>query len=637
MRSLSDQLRDLGLVKHSAGDQRIAKQSAADSDELRGLKSLLRRTSKSSSSIRIGPHELNVMVDCAAAMNWRASKNDQIDAISDAVHGWIRAAEREVVSPVYLGRLFVFSRHDLVAPIFLAQLALRLARHEDGQFCDDRWTRLARRLVSRSQEFRERVRRVSAPLVLEKHRRVRALAELRRSHDKARVRDEVDRRMRRAAAMEALDQHIQELRPTDVPVVYTTPEPQKVDASLCGVWAGRSPAESVRIEDLKRLESLIGSNEANRLMSARLAERVAAEFYRALGHRVHDTSIEQLAGSSSRWKTHDLEADDLPLDVKNARRAFSSPSSYSEWCITRYKMDRGCDIRLVGVLSDYVPLGRMDEMMGRAEATILGETTRKQMAQVSNWANTASDGRLEIVDPDGSRFLAGWCFDYPDRYYTRLPEVISRLPDRILDLERAEFDVARLPLIVRFLAGRAEDSDARVVRLKSLQKDAGLSRMSAVALALVELVRAAHGDDSARPDTVSDSVLPAGRHGLLRNFPMLRYDPEGHVATMLDAITQAWTLCHPHLSKFQRFRMSGAGIFQGADSSGSWTTILAYCGGWRPRPPVAKCGTNPLIMGVDETCSTCRRLICRNCGYCDSRCQECDKRQKTLAEEVEWE
>lgn len=627
MRSLSDQLRDLGL----------AKQSARDHDELRDLKSLLRRT-KPKSPVRIGPRELNAMVDCAAAMNWRASKNDQIDAISEAVKGWIRAAERESASSVYLGRLFVFSRHDSAAPAFLAQLALRLARHDDGQFSDDRWTRLAQRLADRSPEFQERVKQASEPFVSAKRERIRALAELQRRHHQALVRNEVDRRMQRAAVLEALADHIQKLLPIDVPVVYSTAEPQETDISLCGVWAGRPAAESAKIRSLKELKALIGPNEANRLMSARLAERVAADFYRNLGHQVHDTSIEQLSGSSTRWKTHDLEADESPLDVKNARTAYSSPSSYSEWCISRYKMDRGNDIRLVGVLSQYVPLGRMDEMMGRAEATVLGETTREQMARIGKWANSMTEGRLEIVDPHGSRFLAGWCFDYPDRYYERLPEVISGLPDRILELKRAGVDVTELPLIVRFLAGvTQDDTSARVVRFKSLQDNAGFSRMSGVALALVELVLAAHGDETAQPLELSKSVFPVGRHGPLLNFPMLRYDPERHVATMVDAIRQVWTLCRSHISKFQRFRMSGAGIFQGADSSGSWTTILAYCGGWRPRPPVAKCGTNPLIMGVDETCSTCRRLICRNCGYCDSRCQECDKRQKTLAEEVEWE
>lgn len=623
MRSLSDQLRDLGLAKPSGSDR----------DELHDLKLFLRRA-QSNCAIRISPRELNAMVDCAAGMNWRASRNDENAVISESVKGWIRAAERETESSVYLGRLFVFSRHASAASAFLAQLAVRLARHDDGQFSEDRWTRLAQRLAGRSPEFQERVRQASEPFVAAKRERIRALAELQRRHHQALVRNEMDRRIQRAAALEALADHIQKFLPIDVPVVYSTAEPQETDISLCGVWAGRPAAESAKIRSLKELKALIGPNEANRLMSARLAERVAADFYRTLGHQVHDTSIEQLSGSSTRWKTHDLEADESPLDVKNARTAYSSPSSYSEWCISRYKMDRGNDIRLVGVLSQYVPLGRMDEMMGRAEATVLGETTREQMARIAKWTNSMTDGRLEIVDPRGSRFLAGWCFDYPDRFYRNLPEVINGLPDRILELERAGVDVTELPLIVRFLAGvTRDDTSAHVVRLKSLQDNVGFSRMGGVALALVELVRATHGDETAQPLGLWESVFPVGRHGPLLNFPLLRYDPERHVATMVDAIRQVWTLCRSHISKFQRFRMSGAGIFQGADSSGLWTTILAYCGGWRLQPPIARCGTTPLIMGVDQTCPMCRRLICRNCGYCGSSCPECEMRQKSLAEE----
>jgi hypothetical protein len=272
-------------------------------------------------------------------------------------------------------------------------------------------------------------------------------------------------------------------------------------------------------------------------------------------------------------------------------------------------------------------------MLGRSEITVLGEVSHTEITRVASWANRMTDGRLDIVEPKQARFLAGWSFDYPDHYYHRLPEVLREIPRHIQTLNQAGIRVEALPLIVRLVAGLEEASnDAASLRLTSLRETLGLTKLSATAFALVELVRAAGGDESAQPDRIMRLLFPAGRHGPLRNFPLLRFDPEEHVFTMVTAIAEVWSTSSVDLKRFRRFKVSGSGIFQGAEDNGAWVTILAYCGGWRTVPPIARCGAAPLVLGRNATCPTCHHLICSNCAYCGQLCPDCAPRQGRASE-----
>src|SRR5713226_3563520 len=99
------------------------------------------------------------------------------------------------------------------------------------------------------------------------------------------------------------------------------------DRSLAADWA----------RDFEGSDYWIGAME-----SARCAELVALDIYRQIYGEVEDLSIlQKLAPSDTRWKAADIDTAGRWIDVKNARRSFSSPTSYSEHCVKRFKSGQG--------------------------------------------------------------------------------------------------------------------------------------------------------------------------------------------------------------------------------------------------------------------------------------------------------
>jgi hypothetical protein len=94
-----------------------------------------------------------------------------------------------------------------------------------------------------------------------------------------------------------------------------------VDLRLVLKWANR-PRD---IDRSRRsvVRASLGDVEFTKLSSARYAEVAAAEYLRRLGMTVHDVSLTQLETGNEDWRTHDIVADGLPFDVKNARQSFS--------------------------------------------------------------------------------------------------------------------------------------------------------------------------------------------------------------------------------------------------------------------------------------------------------------------------
>jgi hypothetical protein len=576
------------------------------------------------------PEELDALVDAVADHGRHFDSAEDIVALTETINRWVGDAIEDPAVCVHLRRLLVFRAHRWVYSIFVRSLARYCARVSLGQFVgENRWAVWATDLRRSLPEFRDVYSSALGSLWCE----IPPLTT--------------------ETARKAMLDHIGKIRSARLPVKFATSDPEESDLALCAVWAGKDARSAMGIRSLQELQESITKREANRLLSARLAEKVTSAFYEALGYTLRDTSIDQLTGSSTRWKSHDSEADGVPLDVKNARRSFSSPSSYSEWCINAYKVinrKNGAheDVRLVGVLSDYIPEAQLEAQLGRSRVTVLGETTKSRMAQVSQWASTMTGGRLSMFqDPYDSRFLAGWCFDYPDRYYED-HAAVDKMPGLINDLVATGSPLPVLPLIFRLLSGRAPlEADPPLIRLSALRKEVGFTRLSAVAFGLVELVLAVQGEKTARPGDLQHALFPDGNfpqathyghtsqlEGLslpMQHFPLLRYDPERQVACMMNSISRVWSSCRSHLAQFRRFRLSGAGIFQGAESGGPWVTIFAYCGGWKRDPITVRCGNSPLLMGTHDTCQSCSRLICDKCGYCAKECADCDARQEAMA------
>ncbi len=78
--------------------------------------------------------------------------------------------------------------------------------------------------------------------------------------------------------------------------------------------------------------------EKAKMLSARSAELITAEFFSKIGRVVSDIAIHQLTGESDQWKYYDLLIDSsCPLDVKNARTTINS-STFVEYTIKRFKV-----------------------------------------------------------------------------------------------------------------------------------------------------------------------------------------------------------------------------------------------------------------------------------------------------------
>ncbi len=116
-----------------------------------------------------------------------------------------------------------------------------------------------------------------------------------------------------------------------------SPPLSKNDISLCLHWANASiPFDSIQ-DGLIHLNQQITQYDTVRLLSARAAELATQEYFIGLGQSVTDIAITQLSKGDTSWKDFDLLVNNLPVDVKNARRSYSSPESYVEHCIPSFK------------------------------------------------------------------------------------------------------------------------------------------------------------------------------------------------------------------------------------------------------------------------------------------------------------
>ena len=101
------------------------------------------------------------------------------------------------------------------------------------------------------------------------------------------------------------------------------------------------------------------------------------------------------------------------------------------------------------------------------------------------------------------------------------------------------------------------------------------------------------------------------------------YDPLNTIKDFCDTLQSLWEHREKaNLAEFKIFKFNGRGLLQGKRSESETipTTILAYCGGSIEKK--GKCGYTPLVIGKDENCPTCGRLICpkKDCRYCSDRC-----------------
>lgn len=377
------------------------------------------------------------------------------------------------------------------------------------------------------------------------------------------------------------------------------------------------------VSDWRRDPKRTLDEETNRLESARRAEKASLAYYSSLGYPVEDVSIQQLReGALEDWKTHDIRADDRPLDVKNVR--CSRPDRFGEHHWKEHKQHRTREVPIVGVVSM--------EDGDPGVSMITGELEHSDLARFGDQVSSyLRDQKISAEFGDWSTFVPGWLFEYPKRHYASMPDWddVLRRWLKICD----GFNVEVAPWIPALAASRIRSLpnrplDTRITgSVHRFFQHFGVSRRTLFWFALTYLL--SHmGEPRARDDLI-EQIFPdrataarsADRSSKEVEFPLALFDPRMYIWHLIHTLSQMIQSNRRLLATVSEYRLRGAGVLQ-ALVAGRWRTVLAYCG---------NCGKWPIFLGKiseddcerpveDGACRSCpcerARLVCDDCRAC---------------------
>lgn len=417
------------------------------------------------------------------------------------------------------------------------------------------------------------------------------------------------------------------------------------DYRLCLAWAGHPP-NKIPEPDEKKLEKLLGTLEAGRLMSARVAELVAINYFGALGHQVQDVSITQIyADRNSQWKDFDLLVDGHPVDVKNARKSFNSREMYVEHCVPRFKQDRetSIDVSILGVLSEFQQPSKIAE--GKGVCVILGEVKISEIRRLYVWMRNRFGDLIDFKGLWAPDYQPGWVFEYSPEFYRERIAAINQVENAIQHFKSSDIGTEYIHgwLLALCRDKRVIDrlslSPAKQLildDLHDLNEKIGLTRP------VLFIYVMAHFLEAINQEKDRDQVIPPLRSIILASdaeqdilsSPLGLKDPQRYISSLINVFEQVFDKIRKQGIKFTRFKLQHPSILKGMTTTGSWVTLFAYCGGWLTFPFEVKCGATPLYLGRHDTCQTCCRLICDKCGFCSNGCNLVAERQEKFAREA---
>lgn len=406
-------------------------------------------------------------------------------------------------------------------------------------------------------------------------------------------------------------------------------------ASECSIWNAQHAAlphtlyHAPELSDMDRLlvdnwrRDLPPTDYYNSAMtSARRAELVAINVYSRLYGSATDLSIGQVAsGTDDRWKRADIIACERWIDVKNARRAFSSNNSYSEFMVKRFKTDLlNHDVTISSFLSDYTKLPTDPP----GEVLWLGETSQTELRRLQE--HFQSDHLHIAFDGTTASRIPPWAFDYPDDFYgTRSRLLLSCKNPEFLPsafgISPSTLSLNRHPVPSGYAASLIVESREFIKRFEAWGQPTRPSLFLHVLDRFCIALRSQQTfeADSLRrllffPGTSSSYVSEALPAGVL--------DPLLTVHNLIDVLSLAFSRCPARLSTFTHFKLSRAGVFRGCQAGQPWQTIIAYCGGRKTlkNGVSVSCGKDPLHLGLNDSCPMCGYLICDACGHCSTSC-----------------
>lgn len=426
-------------------------------------------------------------------------------------------------------------------------------------------------------------------------------------------------------------------------------------------WLAKSQYSELNEQDLEIAMDWANTEKSNdytmaRMLSARSAEKVAIKFYQSLGFEVNDVSIKQpikiskrtspnISEDSDDWKLYDLLLNgEISIDVKNARLPLNSKVSYVEHCVSRFKKNRdNQNVIIAGVLSPYLKLEDIKYpyiIPNELKIKYLGETT---VAVICGLEERFSR-RFFKLSLNSMNFIPRWMFEFPVKFYEKrniqrsiLKQVALETIPTIALCEKNGFNP-----IPAYLSSGINVPDVWIPELRDWQidfynrirpRDDKVVSMPVLFLALLIhfLEALTQGNRVKEYEPIKYRQLFYADLPLseIPQAPLGIFDPLGTIDSLIETLSILWNdKEHINLREFELFKFNGVGLLEGKRvHKQNYETILAYCGGFIDGK--GKCGNNPLILGKHESCTECGKLICDQCGYCNSNCSMCEPRMQS--------
>ncbi len=423
----------------------------------------------------------------------------------------------------------------------------------------------------------------------------------------------------------------------DVRAHFSLPELNEDDIQLVGKWCN-TPMNNLNrmsLVELMKTDSKTAGH-LGRLLSARFAEKTAMYFYQNQDKTktVEDISITQIdENNNSDWRDYDLKVDGYPIDVKNSRRSQKSKDRYTEHCVPQFKCSReNKNVKISGVFSPYIRTPELlepTEHHENAEILFLGETDIEEQQKLKQEFKDLVG--FERPNNPSKYFLPPWVFDYPEYVYKVRDNALKELKG-FSDLALLKDELNLIPVAIAAGIDLTKILDKEALdhwewcfldQLRNRIERRGLS-LPFLFLSILE-----HFLDmamAASPKIVSDFKPEKYREFLFckePDKPLGIYDPLKTIDALINVLSILWTAEDGLIRKFRVFKLISFNILQGKSNpnDSSWTTLIAYCGGWLNK---ARCGKNSLVLGEGESelCERCSKLICPDCGFCCEKCRE---------------
>ena len=384
---------------------------------------------------------------------------------------------------------------------------------------------------------------------------------------------------------------------------------------------------------------------ANKLISARYAEKIAMLFYKEIGQEAKDLSIQQLQEKEEDWQIADLKVCNKFVDVKNARKFRKSGSNYSEQFIKRFKQtSKEEDVIYLGTLSKHMgKQSLIKEQIG--ECTVLGEVTNDEIEELRAWVARAFGGIFNIelrrtresrgrFSSDIGSHLPGWLFEYPNEFYNLNKNLTDSKKAKIsflAEILNTDLKVKQSPFFYVFadtdsiyLPEKLKKYKEIIHALKLTKDSVGITRRSVFVTVLGTVLQSFVDKTDLRPRDFLDVLFYKKDY----SKPLGLLDTEEYIHNLVKLLDQIWFHNRETMLQYSSFRLSGFDILRGFSKDEHWETIYAYCGGKEINRPTNYCRKNPIHLNNSDTCPECRMLICPDCKTCFNQCGEFLRRKR---------